>query len=197
MTSHFNSPWLPHVDQPSYFRYTASCDHTHIRCAIKPLFVSYLHITGREKHFKSDPGPVSSCSQGFQGRKGVQSSTWLQAGDGYSDVLQKQTRISSREEKEKRAQIRLQLRSSQHIPPQQIEGPCHMSSHCRSPRWWRDLLVFANENAFSNITNFYMLKHVHARRQAYPQPRENLPNGRLVPLSSLRMQTGTSSVHYL
>lgn len=63
------------------------------------------------------------------------------------------------------------------------------------PHWWRDLLVFANENTFSNISDFYMLKHVHARRQAYPQPLENHPIWISVPLSSFGMQTETRSIH--
>lgn len=74
-----------------------------IRCAIEPLYVSYLHRDrwwwGGGGHFGSDPGPV----RGFPWLFGdvclcVGSSTWLQPEDGCSAVLQKQTGISSREE---------------------------------------------------------------------------------------------------
>jgi len=98
-------PWLPHIYKASYFRYTASCNPVTIciRCAIKPLYVSYLHKTGREKHLLANltRGPVSSLfpreltGLGPEGMRGA--STRLQVEDGCSVVLQKQLGISSRE----------------------------------------------------------------------------------------------------
>lgn len=90
-----------------------------IRCAIKPLFVIYLHATGREKHllqiwsglsFKPFPRanwPVTRVFFlfifFFWG--GGHSSTWHQVEDGYSVVLQKKTEISSREEKDSEGSV--------------------------------------------------------------------------------------------
>lgn len=74
-----------------------------LRCAIKPLYVFYLHATvGR--NFKSDPDPVWSLSQKLTGQGpevGVGLLHLTSAG-GCSVVLQKQIVISSGEEKRQR-----------------------------------------------------------------------------------------------
>lgn len=124
-----------------------------------------------------------ACDQSFVGGG---SSTWLQAEDGCSVVLQKQESPPKRKRTE-RAQIRLQLRLSPHVSA--TDKPPHHTTRRNffltvARRTARSARVCKQKHIFKyNCTDIYMLKHVHARRQAgMSTTLQNQPITSLVPL---------------